>query len=216
MERGYYIQISGPPNTGKTTQARFVCHRLRMLGFTTEYLKLPRYDVGPEGPIIDRYLRDPGFRERYIRDHPEDHRRTIQEYCVRSRHKFEPQLAEWLDQGVSVVVEDGILESMAWHIVHGFSFPEAFQDHQGLRWPDVEILLNERNERRFRSGIEEGHAFEDDDQLSRKVQRQMLELYDISELPGRRVDFSINEGSDHVFARVRGVIREHIPCLARF
>ena len=113
-------------------------------------IKYPIYD-SPTGEIINRALRPDSEGNRLEISDEE-----LQWLYAENRRQHEPVLEELLERG-DVIAEDYVGTGLAWGLVKGVSRESLDKFNQGLRVPDIEILLDGE---RFCGGIEKGHRHE--------------------------------------------------------
>ena len=94
MSKGKFIVIYGVNGTGKSTQVKNILRYLKGKKIKVNYLKYPIYDLEPEGPFIDKYLRDPEFRKK----NPQTTEK-LQDKYAKNRKRFEPELKKILEKG---------------------------------------------------------------------------------------------------------------------
>lgn len=169
-KKGRMITIYGINNIGKSTQVDLLMEGLIEKKFTVFKLKYPIYDLEPEGPIINKYLRDPEYRH--------NHKMTVhklQGLYVKNRRRYEPALKELLEQGTIVVAEDYVLTGRAWGEAQGGDYDYLKEINQGLYKEDLSILMDGE---RFTDSIERGHLNETDSSLVDRCRKIFLELAD--------------------------------------
>lgn len=154
MQRGKLIALYGINGIGKTTQAELLVQFLRSQGKTASVLKYPVYDLEPEGPFIDQYLRDIEFRKNNPRTSDD-----LQQLYADNRTRYEPVLARRLDEGEWIVAEDYIGTGIAWGLVWGSDLAYLERINKDARVADISILMDGD---RFETAIEKGHRNEMD------------------------------------------------------
>lgn len=162
---GKFIAIYGVNNIGKTTQVNLLAERLKNEGYKVTTLKYPIYENHPTGPRISDILRkgtEPDIKP--------EHFQML--YCL-NRFDTETNLKQLIQEFDIVIAEDYTYTSVAWGAANGVSKDWLLEINKYLLKPDHSILLD--GERVFNS-IEEGHKFEDDDALPKKVQQVFREI----------------------------------------
>jgi len=132
--RGAFIVIEGADGAGKTVQARQLVSRYAAARVAALYECEPTRDDGP-GAVLRAILRreepDPGPRATallFVADRARHLARTI-----------EPALAA----GVTVVCDRFSLSTIAYqHVAHGLDIAWLASLHDGLRVPDLTIILD--------------------------------------------------------------------------
>ncbi len=148
---GKFIVIYGVNNLGKTTQAKRLVKELRRRGKLAEYIKFPKYDIIPSGPMADRFLRG-GNPDHFSA-------REIQIITALNRTQCIPLIEQRLQAGVWIISEDYTGTGVGWGVAHGVpkEFLEEVNSH--LLKEDMAFLLDGQ---RFMDSIEEAHKFEKD------------------------------------------------------
>jgi len=165
MKRGYFITLYGINNIGKSTQAKLLMSSLAKHGYKAVYLKYPIYDLEPTGPMLDKILRHEGDQKLTELE--------LQKLFAQNRRDYEKQLRKLLDEGNIVVAEDYIGTGIAWGTAKGVSLEAMEILNDGLLEEDLSILcLGTRN----LNAKEENHIHENDDELVKKVETQLLML----------------------------------------
>lgn len=209
QDPGLSISFAGPNNIGKTTQARRLTAYLEETGKTVKQIKFPMYDLLPYGPTINRYFRDQEFRQaeraRYGFEQAEKNTVAL---VIANHRDFEPTLREQLGQGISFVIEDGLLSSVAWTMVAGYTVEQALELHQGLSFGDVTILLNEVQGNRYEEAVERGHVNEESKGRQAQARTNMLLLAEYPIFQCVRIDFQLDWSKETVFDRVLQVLKQ--------
>ena len=152
-------------NLGKTTVVKSLIDFLKSKGKDAIYLKYPVYDLEPNGPRINRYLRE---------GNPENLTPvTVQKIYSDNRRDFESKLIEMISDGKWIVAEDYLGTGIAWGMVGGATAEEIEEINSGLLEADLSILLDGE---RFLTGIESGHKHESANELWPKGRQIHLDL----------------------------------------
>lgn len=160
MKRGKFIVFYGINNLGKTTQAQLLVEKLKKEGWEAEYLKYAVYDLEPSGPLINNYLRQ---------GNPYDLTpREFQVVQVLNRFQYQPELLKKLQNGVTVIAEDYVGTGLAWGIGAGVDKQFLKRLNQNLYKEDLAFLFKGK---RFREAAENGHAHEENDELTERVRQ---------------------------------------------
>jgi thymidylate kinase len=201
MKRGLCIQFAGVNNIGKSTQIDLLAQWLAERGVVAKRVKFPMYDLGERGNFIQQYLKDATYRTAYRKEYPDAEERVARE-IINNHHDFEPQLEHLLSQGMWVIVEGSVIDSLAWSQVNGIEYLEAKRLHEGLTLGDVELLLHEKQGRRFLAAQEVGHVNEGDEA---RIQRARAFMQSLAQDPFyriSRVDFLLEETREMIFVRI--------------
>lgn len=207
MGRGISIHIAGVNNIGKSTQLQLLSRWLSEHGQASELVKFPAYSLGERGEFIRRYLKDALFRAEYRREYIDAEQR-IARAIISNRYDFEPLLEEHLRHGKWVLIEGGIIDSIAWSQVNGLSEAETRELHRKRGRATLTILLNERHGRRYETATESGHVNETD--AARIAKARSLMLASVNEVSERvfRLDFDLKESREAIAMRLRRIL-EH-------
>ena len=165
---GKFIVIYGVNGTGKSTQIKQTLKYLREKGLKVKYLKYPIYDLEPEGPFIDKYLRNEEFRKENAQTTEQ-----LQEKYMLNRKRFQPKLENILDSGVWVLAEDYTGTGIAWGLTWGASLKYLEKINEGLLEPDLAILLDGD---RFLTAVEKSHRNESNEEMIRVAKKFHKEL----------------------------------------
>ena len=149
---GKMIVLYGINGIGKTTQANLLIEFLRTRGLQASRLKIPVYNLEPEGPFIYKYLHDVEFREKN-----EVTTEALQEKYAKNRERYEPELRKRLAAGEWIVVEDYAGTGIAWGLTWGADLEYLEEINKRVYKPDYNILLYGE---RFTTAIESGHRNE--------------------------------------------------------
>ena len=160
MSEGKFIVLYGVNNLGKTTQARLLVDRIDSEGHSVQYLKYPLYDLEPTGPIINEYLREGNPYSLTAREF------QIIQHANRLHYDF--KVREILASGMSIVSEDYRGTSIAWGIGTGVDKNLLVRLNSTLVPETVAILVDGK---RFTDAKEEGHAYEEQDDLTERVRK---------------------------------------------
>ncbi len=201
MIRGFCIQFAGVNNIGKSTQIGLLADWLTSRGVVSKTIKFPMYDLGERGVFIQRYLKDKSFREAYRQQYA-DAEQLVARAIIENHHDFEPQLGSLLAEGIWVIIEGSVIDSLAWSQVNGITYAEAKELHDGLTLGDVEILLHENQGRRFLEAQEAGHVNEEDEARIEEARSHMLALVEDNRFCVERVNFVLEESREAVSAKV--------------
>lgn len=171
MKKGKLIAVYGINGIGKSTQIDILQKALREKGISVRYQKYPVYDLEPEGPFLNKYLRDERFRsENQISTH------ALQEKFAKNRTRYESTLKDILGAGESVIAEDYVGTGIVWGLTWGGSYTFLREINKNLLRPDVEILMDGE---RFDTAIEKGHRNEDDEERIKICRNFLLMLGEI-------------------------------------
>lgn len=151
-ERGKMIAVYGVNNIGKTTQAELLVKFLESQGKQASYLKYPVYDLEPEGPFINKYLRDPNFRKEH-----ELSAEALQKKFSDNRKRYEDRLTARLTDGEWIVAEDYIGTGVAWGLAWGADLDYLERINIDLLRPDICVFMHGK---RFNTAIESDHQNE--------------------------------------------------------
>jgi thymidylate kinase len=147
MARGKFIVIYSPNNLGKSTQLELLKTRLQGAYGQYEFIKYPRYDLNPTGPLINAILRHP---ETLDKEYSEA---ELQALFAQNRRDYQKELEHMLDSGITVIAEDYKGTGIAWGLTRDVPLEELEEMNSGLLEPDLSILLDGT---RFLEGIENG------------------------------------------------------------
>lgn len=165
MNKGKFIVVYGMNNLGKTTVVKSVIEFLKSKKRDVVYLKYPVYDLEPNGPRINRYLRE---------GNPENLTPvTVQKIYSDNRRDFEPELKKIINNGKWVMAEDYLGTGIAWGMIGGATAKEIEKINSGLLEADLSILLDGE---RFLTGIESEHKHESANELWPKGRQIHLDL----------------------------------------
>jgi dTMP kinase len=173
MQKGKMIALYGINGIGKTTQAELLVQFLRSHGKMASVLKYPVYELEPEGPFIDKYLRDTEFREYNPRTSDD-----LQQLYADNRTRYEPVLIQRLNEGEWIVAEDYIGTGIAWGMVWGSDLEYLERINKDARVAEISLLMDGN---RFETAIEKGHRNEMDVDriaLCKKAHLFLAEKYD--------------------------------------
>jgi dTMP kinase len=173
MKKGKFIVIYGVNGTGKSTQVKELLQYLKKIKIKVNYLKYPIYDLEPEGPFIDKYLRDTKFRE----ENPQT-AEELQDKYAKNRKKFEPELKKILEKGEWVLAEDYVGTGISWGLTWGADLRYLEKINKNLLRPDLAILLHGE---RFLSAVEKKHRNESNNEkinLSKNFHELLANKYD--------------------------------------
>lgn len=151
--------IYGINGIGKTTQVELLVEFLKMQGKTASRLKYPIYDLEPEGPFINRYLRETTFCENNPKTTDE-----LQQLYADNRARYESELRCRLEEGEWIVAEDYIGTGIAWGLTYGSDLEYLEAINTNRIQPDLAFLMHGH---RFDTAIEAGHRNESDDEKIR-------------------------------------------------
>ena len=165
MKRGKLIVLYGINNLGKTTQAKLLVEKIKSVGKKAEYLKYHVYDLAPSGPMINEYLRQGNPYQLSARE--------LQLVAAVNKYHYQPEVRARLDGGVNIVAEDYWATSVAWGKGAGVSRDFLIRLNQGIIKEDIAFLFDGK---RFLDSREDGHYFEQNDELTEKVRKIHLQL----------------------------------------
>ena len=148
------IAIYGINGVGKTTQVELLVDYLKSLGISASRQKYPVYDLEPEGPFINKYLRNEAFRTSNSKTTHE-----LQYICMKNRFNYEPTLQERLANGEWIVAEDYTSTGVAWGLAWGGDLNYLEEINKNLLHEDLSILMDGE---RFLTAIETTHCNEMD------------------------------------------------------
>jgi dTMP kinase len=190
---GRFIALYGVNNIGKSTQISLLVSALASEGYTVEQRKSPNYEL-PSGKIINAILREGRAASAS----------ELQQWQALNMNQDQPSLREALAEGKLVVTEDYWGTTIAWGLGHGLARADLNAMVDGLPEPDIAILMHGR---RFSQAKEAGHAHEENDDLTERVQRFHLELAD--EFGWRKVD--ANRPKKIVHQEIMEIINAAVP-----
>lgn len=153
---GKMITLYGINGIGKTTQVELLVKFLQAHGKQASRLKVPVYDLEPEGPFIYKYLRDADFRA----EHPCTTEELQQKYAD-NRKRYEPELKKRLATGEWIVTEDYIGTGIAWGLTWGADLEYLENINKDLHTSDLNILLHGR---RYSTAVEPKHRNESEEE----------------------------------------------------
>lgn len=194
MKKGKLIAVYGINGIGKTTQVDLLVEYLRSKGLNANRLKVPVYDLEPEGPFINKYLRDPEFR---LANPKTTH--ELQYLYMLNRLRYKDVLEERLASGEWVVVEDYTGTGIAWGLTWGGDLNFLERINKGLIQEDISILMDGE---RFLSAVEKGHRNEGNDE-------RIILCKNFLRLLAGRYNWHIayaNESIDNVQENIRNLI----------
>ena len=163
--KGEFIVFYGINNLGKTTQAKLLVEKLLDQGRKARYLKYPVYELEPSGQMLNQYLRE-GNPKNFTP-------REAQLVYAFNRAQYEPVLRQVLASGVSVVAEDYWGTGVAWGAGRGIDEEFLLELNGNFLREDVAFLFDGE---RFRSGLEDNHLHETDEELTARVRQAHLKL----------------------------------------
>lgn len=172
-KKGKFIVIYGINGTGKSTQVKKTLEYLKKKKIKVNYLKYPIYDLEPEGPFIDKYLRNPQFRKENPQTTDE-----LQKKYAKNRKRFEPKLKEMLKKGDWVLAEDYVGTGVCWGLTWGADLEYLEEINRNLLQPDLAILLHGK---RFLTALEKNHRNESNEEkmsISKNFNRLLAYRYD--------------------------------------
>jgi len=156
MKKGKFIALYGINGIGKSTQIDLIVAELKKRGVAVKYLKYPVYDLEPEGPFLNKYLRDDDFRK----SNPQT-THELQEKFAKNRLRYQEALEIDLKDGYWVIAEDYVGTGIVWGMTWGGSYTYLKEINKDLLKPDIEILLDGDQ---FGSAIEKGHRNEENEE----------------------------------------------------
>jgi len=193
------IAVYGINGIGKTTQAERLVEYLVSQGKQASRLKYPVYDLEPEGPFIYKYLRDPEFRAAH-----ELSTEDFQMKYAENRRRYEAELLARLEAGEWIVAEDYTGTGLAWGLTWGADLEYLEKINQGLREPDLSILLHGE---RFLTAVEAEHRNETADEKIRICKNFHLLL-------GLRAGWAVvnaNQSIEAVSQDMQSVVKKAFP-----
>jgi thymidylate kinase len=167
---GKMITIYGVNGIGKSTQIALLVDKLIKKGYKVRRLKYPIYDLESEGPIINKYLRDPEYREKNPMTTHE-----LQKLYAQNRERFEPTLKKYLEDGEIAIVEDYTFTGIVWGMVWGGDPDYLKEINRELYKEDLAILMDGE---RFMGAIEANHRNETDSSRIDQCRKIFLQLAD--------------------------------------
>jgi thymidylate kinase len=162
------IALYGINNLGKTTQINMLVERCNRSSDLILAKKYPIYDLPPTGPLILEAIKKGNPKNLSPGE--------IQALFAKNRFDFQPELERILET-TTVFAEMYTHTGMAFGIGDGVNKELLLALNEGLRKPDISILLNGQ---RFKEAVEKGHRFEEDDEkteLIRKIHFEFAEEY---------------------------------------
>ena len=154
MKKGLFIVLYGVNSTGKSTQKDLLTKRLQNSGHAVTSLKYPLYDIEPNGPMINEYLR----KDNPLKLTP----REFQIIQVVNRTQYDNELRRLLAEGTHIVAEDYTGTGIAWGMAAGIDKRFLIRLNTHLLREDIGILFNGKQ---FIDGKEDEHTHEEDDDL---------------------------------------------------
>jgi dTMP kinase len=164
-KEGKLIVLYGINNLGKTTQAALLVDRLKFNGYKAKYLKYPIYELEPSGKILNNYLRENNPYGLSARE--------AQIIYTLNRVQYQPQLLNYLKNGINIIAEDYVGTGLAWGIGSGISEKLLKKINNGLIKEDLAFLFDGE---RFLQSREKNHKHEGDNDLTNKVRWSHLKL----------------------------------------
>ena len=101
------IVLEGLDGAGKSTQLKMLCNYLEQSGKRLKYLHFPRYDVQPFGGLISNFLKGEYGANEAV--HPQ----LVALLFAEDRHAAAAQINEWLDAGITVVLDRYVYSNIA-------------------------------------------------------------------------------------------------------
>lgn len=193
---GKMITLYGINGIGKTTQAELLVKFLQSQGKQASHLKIPVYDLEPEGPFIYKYLHDEKFRKEN-----EVTTEVLQEKYAKNRERYEPTLRKRLAAGEWIVAEDYVGTGIAWGLAWGADLEYLEKINKDLFQPDLNIFMYGQG---FKTAVEAGHRNEMADERMRICKNFYLLLADRYEW--KRVDG--NQSIESVAKNIASIIKE--------
>mgnify|MGYP001378498996 CR=1 FL=1 len=187
-ERGRFIVLYGVNNIGKSTQLAMLVSALAAQGRRVERRKSPNYEL-PSGKVINAILRE----GRKASAH------ELQQWQAINMHQEQRLIEETVAAGTDLISEDYWGTTIAWGRGHGIPREDLAAMVDGLRPPDVAILMHGK---RFSDSKEAGHIHEENDDLTEQVQQFHLELAD--EFGWQKID--ANRPKEEVHADVLAAV----------
>jgi thymidylate kinase len=191
-ETGTFIVLYGVNNLGKSTQLTLLETALAARGETIMRRKSPNYEL-LSGRIINAILREGRVAEN----------QELQQWQAINMHQEQQVITAALEAGTTVVSEDYWGTTLAWGLGQGLTREDLDAMVDGLRPPDVSILLHGE---RFIDSTEAGHRHETNSELTDRVQRIHLELAD--ELGWHMVN--ANQTKAEIHAQIMSLIKQEV------
>ena len=101
------IVLEGLDGAGKSTQLKMLCNYLEQSGKKLKYLHFPRYDVQPFGGLISNFLKGEYGSNEAV--HPQ----LVALLFAEDRHAAAQQINEWLEAGITVVLDRYVYSNIA-------------------------------------------------------------------------------------------------------
>jgi|SRR3989344_4426677 len=165
VKKGKFIVLYGINNLGKSTQANMLARELQAIGYKTEYLKYPIYELVPTGHKINEILR--GGNLQNISEE------KFQEIYAQNRRDYEPILKKKINEGIHIIAEDYTGTGIAWGVSKGADLNILEKQNMGLMQEDIAILLDGE---RFLDGKEMNHLHESNDSLMQRCRETHKDL----------------------------------------
>jgi len=162
--RGKLIVLYGINNIGKTTQSNKLINYLKSKNLKVHYFKIPKYDLKPTGPLINKILRS---KEQTISEE------KLQSLYAKNRKDDQPVVLKKLKAGYIVIAEDYVGTGLAWGYAKGASMDYLKKINKGILKEDLAILLDGK---RFKKAEEKIHIHEKNNDLIEKARKAHLKL----------------------------------------
>ena len=101
------IVLEGLDGAGKSTQLKMLCNYLEQSGKKLKYLHFPRYDAQPFGGLISNFLKGEYGSNEAV--HPQ----LVALLFAEDRHAAARQINEWLEAGITVVLDRYVYSNIA-------------------------------------------------------------------------------------------------------
>lgn len=195
MARGKLIVFYGINNLGKTTQAKLLVEKIKSVGKKAEYLKYLIYDLEPSGSMINEYLRAGNPYKLSPRE--------FQLLAAVNFYHYQPKLQTQLESGINIVAEDYWATGIAWGEGDGVDRNFLIKIRQGIIKEDIAFLFDGQ---RFLNSREQGHTFEQNDDLTEKVRQIHLRLGEELGWIKINANQSIENIHNEIWERVKSIL----------
>ena len=189
---GQLIVLYGVNNLGKSTQVDLLVDALSEAGVDVVRRKSPNYE-SLSGKQINAILREG----------KEASSEELQLWQAVNMHQDQRFISENIENGRVVISEDYWGTTLAWGLGCGVSREELDAMTDGLRPPDITVLLHGE---RFLDSTEKGHRHEENDDLTDRVQQHHLELAE--EFGWNKV--SANQAIDDVHKEIMAIVQGNL------
>lgn len=107
MRKNKFIAIEGLDGSGKSTQIDLLTHHFHAEGIDTRFVHFPRLHEGFFGEMISSFLRGE------FGSAGEVHPKLVSLMFAEDRNDFAPQIREWMEQGIVVIVDRYVNSNLA-------------------------------------------------------------------------------------------------------